>query len=178
MIINDDSFNDPDDHHDDDFYVEVEEAINDPIELDLDFYSREGLDACRDNGYVSTTSSIFASQPISDDSYAFDLSLTDLQIQTKRLSNAAAAAQSRQQISMNSDDTDESPHVFLTDGTDDEPAIMDIIHKFTLNEAQQRVFHIIAYHTLGRSKVGPQLRMGVFGEGGTGKNRLIAAIRV
>ena len=54
---------------------------------------------------------------------------------------------------------------------------MDIIHKFTLNETQQRVFRIIAYHTLGRSKVGPQLRLGVFGEGGTGKSRLIAAVR-
>src|SRR5205809_577667 len=55
--------------------------------------------------------------------------------------------------------------------------IMDIIHKFTLNEAQQHVFRIIAYHTLGRSKVGPQLRLGVFGEGGMGKSRLIAAVR-
>ena len=54
---------------------------------------------------------------------------------------------------------------------------MDIIHKFTLNEAQQRVFRIIAYHTLGRSKVGPQLRLGVFGEGGMGKSHLIAAVR-
>ena len=54
---------------------------------------------------------------------------------------------------------------------------MDIIHKFTLNEAQQRVFRIIADHTLGRSKVGPQLRLGVFGEAGTGKSRLIAAVR-
>ena len=47
-----------------------------------------------------------------------------------------------------------------TDGTYDEPAIMDIVHKFTLNKAQERAFRIIAYHTLGRSKVGPQLRMG------------------
>ena len=54
---------------------------------------------------------------------------------------------------------------------------MNIIHKFTLNKAQQRVFRIIADHTLGRSKVGPQLRLGVFGEGGTGKSRLIAAVR-
>ena len=92
-------------------------------------------------------------------------------------SNAAAAAQARQQTSTSSDRTDEPPHVFLTDGTDDDPAIMDIIHMFTLNEAQQRVFRIIAYHTLGRSKVGPQLRLGVFGEGGTGKSRLIAAVR-
>ena len=75
------------------------------------------------------------------------------------------------------DVAEDSPHVFLTDGTHDEPAIMDIVHKFTLNKAQERVFRIIAYHTLGRSKVGPQLRMGVFGEGGTGKSRLIAAVR-
>ena len=94
-----------------------------------------------------------------------------------RPSNAAAAAASRQQTSMTGDGTDQSLHVFLTDGTDDDPAIVDIIHKFTLNEAQQRVFRIIADHTLGRSKVGPQLRLGVFGEGGTGKSRLIAAVR-
>ena len=78
---------------------------------------------------------------------------------------------------MISDATEESPHIFLTDGTHDEPAIMDIIHKFTLNKAQERTFRIIAYHTLGRSKVDPQLRMGVFGEDGTGKSRLIGAIR-
>src|SRR5437667_10308525 len=53
---------------------------------------------------------------------------------------------------------------------------MAIVHKFTLNKVQERVFRIIAYHTLGRSKVSPQLRLGVFGEGGTGKSRLIAAI--
>src|SRR5205814_2063947 len=70
------------------------------------------------------------------------------------------------------------PHIFLTDGTYDELEIMDIVHKFTLNKAQQRAFHIITYHTLGRSKVGRQLRMGVFGEGGTGKSCLIAAIHV
>ena len=180
MIVSDDSFDDLDDdlsNHDDDFSAEIEEAINSPIEFGLDFYSREGLDAYRDNGYLNTASSSSASQPVSDDIYLFDLSFSDLQMQTKRLSNAAAAAQSHQQTSMSGDRTDESPHIFITDDTDDEPAIMDIIHKFTLNEAQQRVFRIIAYHTLGRSKVGPQLHLGMFGEGGTGKSRLIAAIR-
>ena len=78
---------------------------------------------------------------------------------------------------MTGDGTDQSPHVFITHGTDDDPAIVDIIHNFTLNEAQQRVFRIMADHTFGRSKVGPQLRLGVFGEGGTGKSRLIAAVR-
>ena len=179
-IANDDSFDDLDDDlsdHDDDFSAEIEEAINNPIELGLDFYSREGLDAYRDNGYLNTASSSQLLSLFQMTSISLIFHLSDLQMQTKRLSNAAAAAQSRQQTSMSGDRTDESPHVFITDGTDDEPAIMDIIHKFTLNEAQQRVFRIIAYHTLGRSKVGPQLRLGVFGEGGTGKSRLIAAIR-
>ena len=118
------------------------------------------------------------SQSISDDIYPFNLSLEDLQTQIESLSKAAGAAQSRQQIGTIDNFTEEnSPHVFLTDGTDDEPAIMAIVHKFTLNKAQEHVFRIIAYHTLGRSKVGPQLRLGVFGEGGTGKSHLIAAIR-
>jgi hypothetical protein len=38
------------------FPLEVEEAINNPVEFGLDFYSREGLDACRDNGYFNTPS--------------------------------------------------------------------------------------------------------------------------
>ena len=83
-----------------------------------------------------------------------------------------------QQTATIGDATEASPHIFLTDGTYDELAIMDIVHKFTLNKAQQHAFCIIAYHTLGRSKVGPQLRMGVFGEGGSGKSCLIAAIHV
>ena len=51
-IASDDSFDDLDDDlsdHADDFSAEIEEAINNPIELGLDFYSREGLDAYRDN---------------------------------------------------------------------------------------------------------------------------------
>ena len=69
------------------------------------------------------------------------------------------------------------PDVFLTDGTNDEPAIMHIVSKFTLNTEQERAFRIVAYQTLDRSRVGPQLRLGVFGEGGTGKSQLIKAIQ-
>ena len=57
---NDDSFDDFDDglsDHGDDFSAEVDEAINNPIELRLDFYAREDLDACRDNEYLNTVSS-------------------------------------------------------------------------------------------------------------------------
>ena len=115
------------------------------------------------------TPSLQASQSISDDVYSFGLSLSEL-------SNAAVAAHSCQETSTIGNATEESsPHVFLPDGTHDEPAIMGIVQKFALNTAQERAFCIIAYHTL-RSKVGPQLRMGVFGEGRTAKSRLIAAI--
>src|SRR5208282_2601093 len=82
---------------DEDFSVDVEQAISNPIEFDLDFYSREDLDAFRDNGYLNTTSSL-PSQSIPDDVCSFNLSLEDLQTRRKLLSNAAAAAQSRQQI--------------------------------------------------------------------------------
>jgi hypothetical protein len=126
-IASHDSFDDFDDDlsdDGDDFSAQVEEAINNPIELGLDFYSREGLDACRDNGYLNTSSSL-PSRSIPDDVYPFGLSLSDLKTQTKRLSNAAAAAQSRRQTSMMDDVAEDSPHVFLTDGTHDEPPIMD-----------------------------------------------------
>jgi hypothetical protein len=135
-IASADSFNDLDGLSDyvDDFSAEIEEAINNPIELGLDFYAREGLDAYRDNEYLNTAQS--SHSDIADDVYPFGLSLSDLQTHTKRLSNAAVAAQTHQQVSTSGDRTDEPPHVFLTDGTDDESAIMDIIHNFTLNEAQ------------------------------------------
>ena len=88
----------------------------------------------------------------------------------KLLSNAAAAAQSCQETSTIGDATEESSlHVFLTDGTHNKRVIMGIVQNFALNTAQEHAFCIIAYHTLG-NKVSPQLRMGVFGEGGTGKS--------
>ena len=52
-----------------------------------------------------------------------------------------------------------------------------IIHDFSLNKEQTPAFRIIADHSLGHGKFGPQLRMGIFGEGGTRKSILIEAIR-
>ena len=177
-IVSYDSLDLDDDLSDhDDFSADLEEAISNPIESGLDFYSREGLDACRDTGYFNTPTSSQSSQSIPDNLYSFGLSLPDLKTQTELLRNAATAARSRQQTTTIDGAIESTPHVFLTDGTYDEPAIMHIVHNFTLNKAQQHAFRIIAYHTLERSKVGVQLRMGVFGEGGTGKSRLIAAIR-
>jgi len=91
------------------------------------------------------------------------------------LSKAAAAAQLKPPS--HNDSTSVKPFVFLSDGTDDEPAIIDIVRSFNLNEEQERALRIVVYHSLGRSKVGSQLLMGLFGEGGTGKSTVINAIR-
>ena len=69
-------------------------------------------------------------------------------------------------------------HVFLTDGVKYQHAILEIVNRFTLNDEQKLVVRVIADHSTGRSKVGAQLLMGIFGEGGTGKSRLIEAIHV
>ena len=69
------------------------------------------------------------------------------------------------------------PHIFLTDGTEISRGVQAIIQEFSLNDDQAFAFQIIVDQTIGRSKVGSQLRMGIFGEGGTGKSRLIDTIR-
>ena len=68
------------------------------------------------------------------------------------------------------------PSVFLTSGAEIEAAILEVVQKFTLNREQTRAFRIVANHSLGQSKVGTQLLMGIFGEGGTEKSHIIEAI--
>jgi hypothetical protein len=68
------------------------------------------------------------------------------------------------------------PSLFLTSGAEIEAAIQEVVGKFTLNREQTRAFHIVANHSQSQSKVGSQLLMGIFGEGGTGKSRVIEAI--
>jgi len=68
------------------------------------------------------------------------------------------------------------PSVFLTSGAEIEAAILEVVQKFTLNREQTRAFRIVTNHSLGQSKVGTQLLMEIFGEGGTGKSRIIEAI--
>jgi hypothetical protein len=68
------------------------------------------------------------------------------------------------------------PNVYLTDGTEYDEAIHHIIVQFSLNVEQTRAFRIPTYHSLGISKLGNQLLMGLFGEAGTGKSRVVNAI--
>lgn len=63
-----------------------------------------------------------------------DWKIPPLIFKTKLLSNTAAVAQSRQKIITIGSATEPSLHIFLIDDTYDEPAIMDINHKFTLNK--------------------------------------------
>ena len=77
MVASDDSFDDLDglSDHADDFSADVKEAINNPIELSLDFYAQEGLDTYRDNEYLNTASSQSSHSNIADDIYPFGLSI-------------------------------------------------------------------------------------------------------
>ena len=78
---------------------------------------------------------------------------------------------------MTGDGTDQSPHVFITHGTDDDPAIVDIIHNFTLNEHNSASFVFMADHTFGKEQGPAAVAAGSVWRGGTGKSRFIAAVR-
>jgi hypothetical protein len=57
-------------------------------------------------------------------------------------------------------------------------AIDQVIHQSSLNVDQARTFEIIANHTLRRGRnLQDQLLMGLFGEAGTGKSRVVDAIK-
>jgi len=68
------------------------------------------------------------------------------------------------------------PHIFLSSTVSTEIG-QHFVEEFNLNDEQALAFRIIANHTIGQSNFGDQLRMGIFGEGGTGKSRLIMAIK-
>jgi hypothetical protein len=96
-------------------------------------------------------------------------------VDTKVLAKLLKNAEMREEIRIrDQQNEDVIPGVFLT-GSD----ITSLIRDFSLNTNQARAFRIICNHALGHHlPTEPQLLMGVFGEGGTGKSRLIEAIRV
>jgi PIF1-like helicase len=72
-------------------------------------------------------------------------------------------------------DFDVQPDVFLTNESD----VLSVIREFSLNKEQICAFRIICNHAVEIYPTEePQLLMGVFGEGGTGKSRLIEAVHV
>ena len=69
------------------------------------------------------------------------------------------------------------PTVFITTSAEIHTAIEAIVNKFTLNVEQSRGFRIVAAHSIGFKDLLNQLLIGVFGNGGTGKSRVVEAIR-
>src|SRR5271170_7791033 len=135
---------DDDESHHVHFSAAVEQVLSHSIEDGLDFYTSEGLDALRDTAHATTISE----QP-PQDLHSFGLSLEDLQTHVASLSKAAEAARSYHHAdgtdyTMSTDN--QSPYVFLTDGTSDEPAITHIVRQFTLNAEQERALRIQYWH--------------------------------
>lgn len=77
-------------------------------------------------------------------------------------------------------------HIYLTDMSEFETRITNLVMEFQLNKKQLLAFKIVAHHSMSLDHdssshligLGPrnQLLMGMFGEGGTGKSRVIDAI--
>jgi len=68
--------------------------------------------------------------------------------------------------------------VYLSNETQVEQTIAHVIADFSLNEQQSQAFQIVAHHSLDTTEdPEKQLLMGLFGEAGTGKSRLVDAIK-
>jgi len=87
-----------------------------------------------------------------------------------------------------SDEMPARPHVYLSWGPKLDTEIEAMIQEFSLNEEQARMFAIIARQSCRKHQLAanpsmsladskPQLLMGLFGEGGTGKSCVVSAIR-
>jgi Tfp pilus assembly pilus retraction ATPase PilT len=141
-----------------------------------DRYVREAMEANFANGYFETAPLFDLSRPdipsfrMDGDSNGHEFTAID----TKVLGNLVKEAEKNEETREYDEQQDREvdPGVFIT-GTD----IDSLISAFSLNAKQQLAFRIICNHALGiHPPEEPQLLMGVFGEGGTGKSRLINAI--
>jgi hypothetical protein len=144
----------------------------------VDEYVQEAMSANFANGYFNTTPespSAFPAQPafrISDEQNDPIFTPGDINALRKLLKKAEMQQQGL--IVHNQLNEEITPGVFIS-GSDTDSLIRD----FSLNSNQSRAFRIICNHALGHHLPSEsQLLMGVFGEGGTGKSRLIDAIRV
>ena len=136
-----------------------------------DPYVIEAMDANLDYGYFNASSPLSASERGS----TYYSSLPAKQLLDSIKPNASKV--SFTQVPSNTPYGPILPRVFLDDGTADQDKIDLIAQEFSLGKDQMIAFRIVTDHSLGHGKFGPQLQMGVFGEGGTGKSRLIEAIR-
>ena len=165
-----------DDLNDDEEYSpNIERVVALLKETAPELYIHEGIDAGWDNNYFHSDSDapVTAPTPSTFPTFACTKTLEEMSREMDAFMNALLP-----RTSAGSRFIDPvHPHIFLTDGTEIARGVQAIIQQFSLNDDQAFAFQIIADQTIGRSKVGSQLRMGIFGEGGTGKSRLIDAIR-
>ena len=137
-----------------------------------DPYVVEAIDATLDYGYFDATSTAFPS----DITSIYYSSLPAKQLLNSIKPNASTDSFHDSHSNTHVRELTE-PEVFLDYGTTDQANIDLITQEFSLNEDQTLAFRIVADHSLGHGPFQPQLHMGLFGEGGTGKSRLISAIR-
>ena len=141
-----------------------------------EWYVQEALTFNWTNGYFSTTAFTGDAMNLSSPSSIYYCDIPSKQLNAT-IKNLPGSSESNIQ-SAGSDSSAVSiiqPHVYLSSTPMD--IGQSIVDEFSLNEEQTIAFRIIANHTVGQSTFGEQLRMGIFGEGGTGKSRLIMAIR-
>lgn len=150
----------------------IEQAIQQLDNDSSDFYTLDGIQASQENGYFASDTGPSEAMLDDNDVHYSPLPLEFVQQAFKSLS--ASVPTNTIPVQRQSET---SPTVYLTNGDEQDNAILKIIDDFILNTKQALAFRIIAEYTLGRSKVGDQLLMGLFGEAGTGKSRIINAIR-
>jgi PIF1-like helicase len=159
----------------------VDETIDTLTELDGDYYVREAVDASETQGYLNLSSH----HPQNQSHGADEILCPELGVD--EIFDALASV-SKATLALQSDSTpiipppprrthEVQPTVYLTDGTEDDTAIDLIVRQFSLNTEQDRAFRIIVNHSLGKGNFGEQLLMGLFGEAGTGKSRVVDAVR-
>jgi hypothetical protein len=148
----------------------------------IDLYTTEAMEASRDYGYLC--------QPEVDGERDMDFEappVAFIGIRSRAFVNAAITAskvartispemQNRSTIPPNLRTHIQHPSVYVGEAVTT-ATTQAIISEYSLNSEQKRAFHIITEHASQPIDSAPQLLMGIFGEGGTGKSRLIDALR-
>lgn len=156
----------------------IESIVWESLERNPDWYVHEAVDANLDAGFLPSPPESLTSghnPNTTSDSTVFFSPIPSKNLK-ELLKSIKAAKQNENQLNRRSSRPTQST-VFLTGIAEVEAAIHDVVKRFTLNSKQARAFTIIAKHSAGLDRDRKQLRMGVFGEGGTGKSTLVNAIR-
>jgi ABC-type dipeptide/oligopeptide/nickel transport system ATPase component len=147
----------------------IEDIVSSSI-TSTDWYVLEAADANSHAGYFTSPSHGILTAD--NDFHYCSMSLYEMKQSVEMWKLQMAVLEKERYIGQSA----RQPSVFFTSGAEIDAAIDTVVQKFTLNKEQTRALKIVAYHSLGHSKVGSQLLMGIFGEGGTGKSRVIDAI--